>query len=129
MLSTNQKGAIAETKIAAEATALGVSVMRPIVEHGRYDLVFEIGDQLLRVQCKWAALDESAGVIRVNLQSCRHTPAGYVHTSYAAHEIDAVAVYCADLDRCYLLPVPLVAGRRAIHLRTSRTPQRPAGVH
>jgi hypothetical protein len=42
MLSTNQKGAIAETKIAAEATALGIPVLRPIVEHGRYDLAFEI---------------------------------------------------------------------------------------
>jgi prevent-host-death family protein len=124
VLTTNQKGGIAETKIAAAATELGISVLRPIVEHGRYDLAFEIGERILRVQCKWAALDESAGVIRVNLQSCRHTPAGYVHTSYAAHEIDAVAVYCGDLDRCYLLPVSLVAGRRALYLRT--TPPRNA---
>jgi prevent-host-death family protein len=119
VLTTNQKGGIAETKIAAAATELGVSVLRPIVEHGRYDLAFELGERILRIQCKWAGFDEQAGVIRVNLQSCRHTPSGYVHASYAAHEIDAVAVYCGDLDRCYLLPVHLVAGRRAIHLRTS----------
>jgi prevent-host-death family protein len=118
VLSTYQKGGIAETKIAAAATELGVSVLRPIVEHGRYDLAFEIGGRIFRSSGKWAGLDER-GVIRVNLQSCRHTPAGYVHASYAAHEIDAVAVYCGDLDRCYLLPVRLVAGRRAIHLRTS----------
>ncbi len=42
---------------------------------------------------------------------------GYRRRSYAAHEIDLVAVYCHDLDRCYLLPVELAAERRAIWLR------------
>jgi hypothetical protein len=55
VLSSNQKGGIAETQIAAAATKLGVPVLRPVVEHGRYDLAFEIGGRLLRVQCKWGA--------------------------------------------------------------------------
>jgi prevent-host-death family protein len=113
------EGAIAETKIAAAATELGIPVLRPIVEHGRFDLAFEIGDRLLRVQCKWGALDREAGVIRVNLQTCRFTPTGYVYGSDSEGEIDAVAVYCAALDRCYLLPIAAVAGRRAIHLRVT----------
>ena len=117
VMDTNRKGSIAETRIAAAATELGLSVLRPIVDHGRYDLGFEIGDRILRVQCKWGALDETGAVIKVNLQSCRHTPNGYVRSSYTSGEIDALAIYCADLDRCYLLPVSLVAGRRAIHLR------------
>jgi hypothetical protein len=45
VLSANRKGAIAETKIAAAATELGVVVFRPIVDHCRYDLAFEIGDR------------------------------------------------------------------------------------
>jgi prevent-host-death family protein len=121
VLDSNRKGAIAETKIAAAATELGIPVLRPIVEHGRYDLGFEIGDRILRVQCKWGALDRDAGVIKVNLQTCRHTPSGYVYGSYSADEIDLVAVYCSELDRCYLLPISLVAGRRAIHLRLTPT--------
>jgi prevent-host-death family protein len=117
VLSSNRKGAIAETQIAAAATKLGIPVLRPVVEHGRYDLGFELGDRILRVQCKWGSLDEEGAVIRVNLQTSRHTPQGYVFTPYSADEIDAVAVYCAALDRCYLLPISLVEGRRAIHLR------------
>ena len=117
VLTPNQKGVIAETKIAAAATELGVSVLRPIVEHGRYDLAFEIGDRILRVQCKWGALDETGALIKINLQTCRHTPNGYVRGHYRAGEIDAVAAYCADLDRCYLLPISLVEGRGSIHLR------------
>jgi len=119
VLSSNRKGAIAELKIAAAAMELGVPVLRPMTEHGRYDLGFELGDRILRVQCKWGALDEQAGVIRVNLSGCRHTPNGYVRSTYSADDTDAVAVYCPDLQRCYLLPISLVAGRGGIHLRTA----------
>jgi prevent-host-death family protein len=118
VLSTNQKGGIAETKIAAAATELGIPVLRPIVEHSRYDLAFEIGDRIFRVQCKWGGLDESKAVIKVQLQGSWLSPtAGYVRSSYSEREIDLVAVYCHQLERCYLLPISLVAGRRAIHLR------------
>jgi hypothetical protein len=41
-------------QIAAAAIELGVSVLKPMSEHGRYDLVFDLGERLLRVQCKWA---------------------------------------------------------------------------
>jgi prevent-host-death family protein len=118
VLSTNRKGAIAETAIAAAATALDVPVLRPIVEHSRYDLAFEIGDRILRVQCKWGALSDDGALIKVRVGGSWHSPtAGYVRSSYGADEIDLLAVYCGDLDRCYLLPIELVAGREAIHLR------------
>ena len=119
VLSTNRKGAIAETAIAAAATKLGVSVLRPIVEHARYDLAFEIGDRILRVQCKWGGLHEEGAIIKVNLTSSWRTPTGYSYRRYEEDEIDLVAVYCGDLDRCYLLPRTLAVNRRAIYLRLS----------
>jgi prevent-host-death family protein len=79
----------------------------------------EVGGRILRVQCKWGSLDETAGTIRVSLQCSRLSPKGYVRTYYSEDEIDLVAVYCGDLDRCYLLPSALVADRREIHLRVS----------
>ncbi len=117
MLSTNHKGGIAETAIAAAATALDVPVLRPIVEHARYDLAFEIGKDILRVQCKWGGLDRDGAIVKVSLQSNYLTPAGYVRNSYAPEEIDLVAVYCGDLDRCYLLPSSLACGRTSVFLR------------
>jgi PD-(D/E)XK endonuclease len=65
MLTTNQKGAIAETAIAAAATKLGIRVLRPLDEGGRYDLVFDVAGALLKVQCKWAA--RKGGVIVLNI--------------------------------------------------------------
>jgi prevent-host-death family protein len=117
VLSTNRKGAIAETAIAAAATKLGIPVLRPIVEHARYDLAFEIGERILRVQCKWGGLHDDGAIIKVNLTSSWCTPTGYSYRRYEEEEIDLVAVYCADLDRCYLLPRALAVNRRAIYLR------------
>ena len=91
VLSSNQKGAIAETKIAAAVTELGISVLRPIVEHARYDLAFEIGDRILRVQCKWGAVDKEHAVITASLRTSWLTPQGYLRSSYAEGEIDLVA--------------------------------------
>jgi PD-(D/E)XK endonuclease len=126
VMDTNRKGAIAEMKIAAAATELGVPVLRPMTEHGRYDLAFEIGDRILRVQCKCGALIKHGAVVSARCQSSRCVPNGYVHACYTEEEIDLLAVYCGELDRCYLLPSALVARRREIWLRVmpSRNAQR-----
>jgi prevent-host-death family protein len=115
----NQKGNVAELAIATEAARLGLSVLKPLTEHERYDLALAVDGRLLRVQCKWGALRD--GVIAVRVSSSYHSPTrGYVKTTYDGSEIDAIGVYCGDLDRCYLLPVDLVAGRGMVHLRVER---------
>ena len=54
VLSTNQKGAIAEAQITAAAIELGIPVLKPVIEGLPYDLVLELGARLVRAQCKWA---------------------------------------------------------------------------
>jgi prevent-host-death family protein len=117
-LTPNQKGAIAEAVISAEATKHGIVVSRPNVD-ARYDLIFDTGSSLLRVQCKCGALDANAGVIKISLDSSWYSPNGYVRTTYAAGEVDLFAVYCGEQSRCYLLEADALAGRRAIWLRLS----------
>jgi prevent-host-death family protein len=112
----NQKGNVAELAIAAEAAKLGLPVFAPLTEHGRYDLVLEVGDDLLRVQCKWGCCDGKT--ISVQLVSSYHSPTrGYVTRTYSADEVDAIAIYCEQTKRCYLLPIELVAGMRHLTLR------------
>jgi PD-(D/E)XK endonuclease len=115
VLTPTVKGSIAEAVLAAEAVKAGIMVLRPVVEGRRYDLVFDLGDRMLRVQCK-SGRHKGGGVI-VHTRTSRHTPQGYVWTTYGPDEIDALGVYCPQIDRCYLLPIDLVAGRSAIHLR------------
>jgi hypothetical protein len=118
-LTPSQKGAAAEAAITAAIIELGFTVLRPLCEGQRYDLVIDLKPELLRVQCKLARLID--GVISVHLYTNRCTPAGYVSTSYTAQEIDAVAVFTPVLKRCFLVPISEVAGRRAVHLRLAPT--------
>jgi len=111
VLTANQKGAIAELAITSAAIRLGSWCIRPVADE-RYDLVLDIGSRLLRVQCKTAAPDGDALVIRC--YSCRRTAAGMLNRSYTSEEIDAVAAYCDELDRCYLIPIDRVDGLTTI---------------
>jgi len=54
MLTPSQKGAAAEAHIAADAISLGIFVLRPMCDGGRYDLAFDVAGRLLRIQCKVA---------------------------------------------------------------------------
>jgi prevent-host-death family protein len=115
----NHKGNVAELAIATEAARLGLSVLKPLTEHERYDLVLGVAGRLYRVQCKWGKRCE--GGIEVRLRSSYHSPTrGYVITTYDESEVDFIAVYCGDLERSYLLPVKLIASRSMIFLRLER---------
>jgi prevent-host-death family protein len=111
----NHKGNVAELAIAKEAARLGLSVLKPLTEHERYDLVIGIGGQLFRVQCKWA--NRKGDVVAINLTSSRRGPNGFIRRNYSADEVDAIGVYCGDLDRCFLIPIDRVAGQWAVQLR------------
>jgi hypothetical protein len=113
----SQKGAIAETAIAAAAVELGIGVFRPVGEGERYDLIFDLRPQLVRVQCKWAVRD--GAVVSVRCQSNRRTASGFLARAYTRDEIDAIAAYCRELRQCYFLPISLVDGRREVYLRLS----------
>jgi hypothetical protein len=115
VLTTDQKGAIAETAIVHAAVKLGIGVYKPISEGGRYDLIFDIGRRLLRVQCKWAT--RCGDVMAVRTYSSRRSRNGNLKRSYTADEVDVIAVYCLDVDRCYLLQVDHFDGRTEFQLR------------
>jgi PD-(D/E)XK endonuclease len=118
MLTTDQKGAVAELAIAKAAADLGIGVWGPYTVE-RYDLIFDLRPRLLRVQCKWANRRED--VISVPCYRNRRNRDGLLRQYYSADEIDAYAAYCPDLDRCYFLPIGTFANRIVIQLRLAPT--------
>lgn len=124
MLTTDQKGAIAELAIAHAAAGLGVGVFKPLTDGERYDLILDTGSALLRTQCKWA---RSLGdVVVVPCYSARRARDGLRKRFYNASEIDVIAAYCAALRRSFLLSAREFDGRSAVQLRgaPSRNNQR-----
>ncbi len=119
MLTTDQKGNIAEVAITLAALRLGIDVYRPIGEGGRYDLILDLAGGLSRVQCKWAC--RRVDVVIVRCYSSRRNRHGLLRRIYAEGEIDAFAAYCEEIDRCFLLPFDEFGCRAEIHLRLSPT--------
>jgi hypothetical protein len=119
MLTTDQKGAIAEMGIAWHATQLGVDVYKPVSDGGRYDLIFDLRERLWRVQCKWAS--RYGDVLIVRCYSARRARGGLRRRLYSADEIDAFAAYNAELDRCFFLPYERFPGKANILLRLAPT--------
>src|SRR5689334_2943816 len=119
MLTSDQKGSIAELAIALSAIKLGVGVYKPLSDGHRYDLVFDHEGRLWRVQCKWAR--RRGGVVVVNCRSCRRSANGHIHKTYTADEVDLFGAYCLEADRCFLLPVTAVPAAGSIYLRLAPT--------
>jgi hypothetical protein len=114
MLTSDQKGAIAEAAIALAAVELGIGVSRPIAPE-RYDLVFDTGSELLRVQCKWAR--RVGEVVVVACQSHRRAASGVSRRLYTRDEVDAFAAYCRETSGCYFIPFDRVPASGALQLR------------
>jgi prevent-host-death family protein len=118
-MNSNVKGAIAEQAIVLAATRLRIPVLRPVNEHGRTDLALDIAGALWRVQVKWGRLNAARDVVIVSLMTSRCTPRGHIRSRYSQGEVDLFAVYCGELDRCFLLPAPPLANKTVIYLRLS----------
>jgi hypothetical protein len=60
-------------------------------------------------------------VLNARCVTSRHTPHGYIRTTYTASEIDAIGAYAPDTDRCYLVPVNEVERLTVLSLRVGPT--------
>jgi hypothetical protein len=76
------------------------------------------------VQCKWAT--RYGDVIAVRTYSSRRAGNGFRKRSYTGAEVGVIAVYCHDVDQCYLLQLDHFDGRKQFDLRLapSRNNQR-----
>jgi hypothetical protein len=113
--TSNRKGAVAESAIVHAAVKLGIGVFKPLTDGERYDLIFDLRPRLLRIQCKWVGRHGDTVIVRC--YSSRRTADGLRRRTYAYDEGDAIAAYCADNERCFLLPVTVVASRAEVRLR------------
>jgi PD-(D/E)XK endonuclease len=114
-MTPDERGTIAETAIIHAATKLRIPVLKPVNDGMRYDLAFEVSGRFVRVQCKWAARHDDVVVVRC--YSCRRGPSGQIKKAYTPAEVDALAAYCLDLDRCFFLPMSVIGGRVQVQLR------------
>jgi hypothetical protein len=117
MLTTNQKGLVAEQALIFECVKLGIGVARPLDDE-RYDLILDVDSRLLRIQCKWGVKVDD--VVAIRLYSSRRGSSGIITKRYSPNDIDGFAAYCAAIDACYFVPVSF-ARQRVLSLRLGPT--------
>lgn len=117
-ITTNTKGQLAVSKAELRAFELGFLPSRPLYD-ARYDLVIDNGNNLLRIQVKYAngtPLNSSGSVI-VKLEYQDRTKK--VHT-YQDSEVDALVVYIPKLDKLCFFPKSIFVGKRKLNIRTAK---------
>jgi PD-(D/E)XK endonuclease len=87
----------------------GHTVLVPFGENTRYDLVFDDGSRLARVQCKTARFRSGAVVFKAASSYAHHRSAQITRRGYQG-EIDYFGVHCPETGGVYLIPIGDVPG-------------------
>jgi hypothetical protein len=98
-----------EAAVLSEFVRRGYRVLLPFGVNHRYDLVLDLGDEFVRVQCKTGVYRH--GYVEFSARSIRSNRRGVHYRDYHG-EIELFAVYCPRLDRIYAVPVEAASHSR-----------------
>lgn len=99
-----------EAIVLAELVRRGYKVLVPFGHNHRYDLVLDVGDRMLRIQCKTGRV--SRGAIKFHAESIRSNTRGSRRRSYQ-DDADLFLVFCPELGKIYAVPVELAPATEA----------------
>jgi hypothetical protein len=103
-MSTKLRGDIAEQAAILQALKRGWGVLTPIGDRLSYDLVFDVGGALIKIQSKCAWLDGPSGNYVVDNHRTKTNRRLMVRDVYALEDFDFALVYIEDLDVFYVIP-------------------------
>lgn len=114
-VTTNVKGQLAVTKTELRALELGFMSSRPIFD-GRYDLIIDNKEKLLRIQIKYAngKSSNSSGNVVVKLDYENRVKK---HFTYQMNEVDVLIVYIPEVDKLCYFPKDVFVGKRKLNIR------------
>lgn len=101
-MTPKEKGSRSEGAIMSQLIKCGHTVLLPIGENNRYDLVIDLNGEFKRVQCKTGIL--RGGAIRFRPCSENVVKGKRVTYSYTG-SVEFIGVYCEERDEVYLVPV------------------------
>jgi PD-(D/E)XK endonuclease len=109
--NTTAKGDIAEQAIVLALLKVGKTVLRPVSNGLRYDLVVDnLDGTIMRIQCKTGTLKCAGGVVRFRPRSAdARRPNGVPYHG----QIDAFGIYCPQNEQVYLVPIAELGSLRS----------------
>lgn len=124
-MDTKLRGDIAEQAAILRGLKYGWGVLRPIGDRLPYDLVYDIGGALIKVQVKCAWFDEAKGNYVIDTRHTKTNRREMVREVYSACDFGFALAYIEELDVFYVFPVDVfIAYGSEIHLVESEKRQR-----
>lgn len=118
-------GLAAYTAILHKLASRGLEVLQPLGDHLRYDLAYywEETGELIRVQCKAGRYDHDKGC--VFFKNFNRTGGRSGRRKYVG-DAEYFGVYCAELNKVYLVPIDIAtyAGEVGLRVDPSKNNQR-----
>lgn len=102
MEDTKRKGDISEQKAVTKLLELEVDVFTPVGENTRIDLIYEINENLTRVQVKTGRFEN--GYVAFNCAKVHSNATSNKRTSYK-DDVDEFIVYCHSRDELYIVSI------------------------
>jgi hypothetical protein len=116
-MDTKLKGDIAEQAAVIHALKRGWGVLKPVGDRLPYDLAFDIEGTLIKIQVKYAWLDEPSGNYVVDNRRTKTNRRLMLREAYKPEDFDFALVYIEKLDLFYIFPVDVFIGYGSeIHL-------------
>lgn len=109
-MNTKLTGDIAEQAAVLRALKRGWGVLRTIGDRLPYDLVFDVGGTLVKVQIKSAWFDEPSGNYIVDNRRTKTNRRQMVREAYSLLDFDFALVYIEALDLFYVFPTAVFIG-------------------
>jgi hypothetical protein len=124
-MDTKIRGDIAEQAAVLHALKRGWGVLKPVGDRLPYDLVFDLNGTLLKIQVKYAWLDEPSGNFVVDNRRTKTNRRVMIRGIYSKTDFDFALAYIESLDLFYIFPVAVfIAYGSEIHLVESEKRQR-----
>jgi hypothetical protein len=104
-MDTKLRGDIAEQAAVLHALKRGWEVLKPFGARLPYDLAFDVEGTLIKIQVKYAWLDEPSGNYVVDNRRTKTNRRLMVREAYQLSDFDFALVYIEKLDLFYVFPV------------------------
>ncbi|MEH2193964.1 MAG: group I intron-associated PD-(D/E)XK endonuclease [Nostoc sp.] len=104
-MDTKLRGDIAEQAAVLHALKRGWEVLKPFGDRLPYDLAFDVKGTLIKIQVKYAWLDEPSGNYVVDNRRTKTNRRLMLREPYQLSDFDFALVYIEKLDLFYVFPV------------------------
>lgn len=125
MINKGQRGDVAVLLAASKLIESGISILQPISDSLRYDLVATTGEKFFRLQVKRAYSYKDTKRFVVELRTITVKPDGNKIHKYNANEIDFIIGVVVSTGDIYCLPIQDILGKTAIHLDPLKASSKP----